>query len=71
MSEVTIATYLSRGEAEVSRAHLGALGIVARVAADDEGGLNPGFFADYAVRLVVLAEDEEAARAALGDGEIS
>jgi hypothetical protein len=65
MSEVTVAVYGFRDEAEISRAHLASLGIPARVAADDEGGLNPGFFADYAVRLVVMEADADAARRAL------
>ncbi len=65
MEEVTVGTYLRRGEAEIVRARLAAEGIDARVVADDEGGLNPGFFAEYAVRLVVLAPDREAALAVL------
>ena len=67
MVEVTVATYGFRDEAEVSRAHLASLGIVARIAVDHEGGLNPGFFADYAVRLIVMEEDAVAARRALAE----
>ncbi len=65
MDEVTVATYPYRGEAEISRAHLLAEGIPARVVADDEGGLNPGFWAEYRIRLVVAPGDAEAARAVL------
>ncbi len=58
----TVASYLSRGDAEIARARLAGEGLDAIVQADDEGGLNPGFFAEYRVRLVVRAAD--AARAA-------
>ena len=70
MDEVTVATYLHRGEAEICLALLSSAGIAARVVADDEGGLNPGFFADYAVRLVVRPGDLETARVLL-HGETS
>ncbi len=62
---VTVATYLFRHEAEIARAHLAAEGIASVVQADDEGGLNPGFFADYGVRLVVTNEQRSAAEAVL------
>ena len=67
MTEVTVATYEYRDEAEIALAQLSSVGIRGRVVADDEGGLNPGFFADYAVRLTVMAQDEAAARVALED----
>ena len=35
------------------------------VVADDEGGLNPGFYSRYGVRLVVRAEDLDEARSVL------
>ena len=53
---VTVATFTLRHEAEIARARLAADGIPALVQADDEGGLNPGFFAEYGVRLVVRQE---------------
>jgi hypothetical protein len=68
VDEVTVAVFRSRGEAEIVRVRLEAAGVNARVAADDEGGLNPGFFGDYGVRLVVLAPDLEAARDAIDSG---
>lgn len=66
--EVTVGVYRIRGDAEIARAKLAAAGVRSRIAADDEGGLNPGFFADYAVRLVVMDSDVSRARAALGSG---
>jgi len=55
---VTVATFLHRGEAEVARARLADAGLTALVIADDEGGLNPGFFRDYTIRLVVQTGDD-------------
>jgi proteasome lid subunit RPN8/RPN11 len=63
---VTVGSYLHKGEAEVGRAHLAAEGIAAVVIADDEGGLNPGFYADYRVRLAVQLHDRFPAAAVLG-----
>lgn len=62
----TVASYLHLGEAEVAKAALADSGVMAMVHQDDEGGLNPGFFNDYRVRLVVRSEDREAAVAVLG-----
>jgi proteasome lid subunit RPN8/RPN11 len=59
--------YLTRGDAEVARARLVGEGINAVVIADNEGGLNPGFYAHYGVRVVVRSEDLDRARSALGD----
>jgi proteasome lid subunit RPN8/RPN11 len=67
---VTAATYALRHEAEIARARLNAAGIDALVQADDEGGLNPGFFAEYGVRLVVRREDLVAAVELLGPDDI-
>jgi proteasome lid subunit RPN8/RPN11 len=61
-----VRVYLTRGDAEVARAHLSAEGIDALVIADNEGGLNPGFYAHYGVRVVVRPEDLVEARAVLG-----
>ena len=63
---VTAGRYLHRGEAEIARAHLDAEGIVSVVVADDEGGLNPGFYSEYRVRLAVRAGDRIVAAAVLG-----
>ena len=51
------AVFEFRHEAEVARALLAAAGIEAVVVADDEGGLNPGFFAHYGVRVLVNVDD--------------
>lgn len=61
-SLVPVAEFLYRGDAEVAKAMLGAAGIEAYVASDDEGGLSPGFFSDHRVRLLVSAGDADAAR---------
>ncbi len=66
---VAVAEYLFRGDAEVARALLDSQGIRAHVRADDEGGLNPGFFSEYRVVLEVKAADAGDARVALGLGE--
>jgi len=58
---VTIASFDHRGDAEITAAHLIGSGIPALVLADNEGGLNPGFFSDYHVRVVVRREDQAAA----------
>ena len=65
---MTIATFLHRGEAEVARARLADAGYAAIIHQDDEGGLNPGFFQDYGVRLVVTGADAVAAAAVLEGG---
>lgn len=61
----TVAVYTIRSDAEIVRARLVSEGLEALVIADDEGGLNPGFFAHYGVRVVVAAADLPAAHAAL------
>ena len=66
---VPVADYLFRGDAEVARALLDSQGIRAHVRADDEGGLNPGFFSEYRVVLEVNAADASEARAVLGLGD--
>ncbi len=61
----TLGTYLHRDEAEIACACLASEGIAAIVVADDEGGLSPGFFTDFRIRLVVRSADLPAAREAL------
>ena len=56
-AEATVVVYEVRSDGEIAKARLAADGIEARVSVDDEGGLNPGFFSKYGVRLVVRAED--------------
>ncbi|MDJ0960958.1 MAG: Mov34/MPN/PAD-1 family protein [Acidimicrobiia bacterium] len=65
---VTVGSYSVRSDAEIARAALDASGVDAVVRADDEGGLNPGFFAEYGVRVEVRAGDVDAARSILGVG---
>lgn len=67
MDPVTVATFESRDEADIAVAALAAAGIGAMVVADDEGGLNPGFYADYGVRVVVAPGDDEDAAAVLDE----
>ena len=63
---VTVHVYSYRSDAEIAVARLAADGIDAAVRADDEGGLNPGFFSRYGVRLVVRPADLEDAYESLG-----
>lgn len=62
----TVAVFSVRSDAEIVRARLVSEGIEALVIADDEGGLNPGFYSRYGVRVVVAARDSGTARAVLG-----
>ncbi len=62
----TVSVYTTRSDAEIARARLEADGINAIVIADDEGGLNPGFYSTYGVRVVVADEDLPDARESLG-----
>lgn len=66
MNEVTVATYPVRSDAEIARARLAADGVASRIAVDDEGGLNPGFYRDYGVRLLVAEDDLDDASLSLG-----
>ena len=43
----TVGTFETRDEAEIAAVMLHSAGIRALVVADDEGGLNPGFFGEY------------------------
>jgi proteasome lid subunit RPN8/RPN11 len=62
----TVAVYPFRADAEIAVARLAADGISAGIRQDDEGGLNPGFFKRYGVRVEVGAEDLGDARDSLG-----
>ncbi len=66
---VVVADYLYRGDAEIAKALLVSQGIPAQVRADDEGGLNPGFFSEYRVVLLVNAGDVGEARLLLDLGD--
>lgn len=61
----TVAVYSIRSDAEIVKARLVSEGIEAIVIADDEGGLNPGFYSRYGVRVVVAADDLAAAHRVL------
>lgn len=62
----TVAVHTTRSDAEIVRARLVSAGIACLVIADDEGGLNPGFYSSYGVRVVVGAAELSRARAVLG-----
>lgn len=62
----TVAVYPFRADAEIAIARLTADGISGVIRQDDEGGLNPGFFKRYGVRVEVSAEDLDDARDSLG-----
>lgn len=66
MSLANVGTYTLRGEAEVARARLNAADIDAMVIVENEGGLNPGFYRDYGVRVVVDEGQLVEARRLLG-----
>jgi proteasome lid subunit RPN8/RPN11 len=58
--------YPVRSDADIAVARLAADGIAASVHQDDEGGLNPGFFKRYGVRVEVDTADLEDAYESLG-----
>jgi proteasome lid subunit RPN8/RPN11 len=66
---VTVRVFPTRSDAEIVKARLGAAGIDAIVLADDEGGLNPGFYAYYGVRVAVRAADRDTAELVLAPGD--
>lgn len=66
MTETTVRVYPVRSDAEIARARLAADGIRSSIAVDDEGGLNPGFYRDYGVRLIVDEDDLDDAMISLG-----
>jgi proteasome lid subunit RPN8/RPN11 len=58
--------YPYRSDAEIAVARLAADGIRSAVRADDEGGLSPGFFTRFGVRVEVDDSDLEDAYVSLG-----
>ncbi|MFV2001291.1 MAG: Mov34/MPN/PAD-1 family protein [Acidimicrobiia bacterium] len=66
MALVTVQVYPYRSDAEIASARLAADGIRSAVHADDEGGLNPGFFSHYGIRLEVDESDLDDAFESLG-----
>jgi len=63
---VTVAVYPFRSDADIAVARLAADGIQSAIRADDEGGLSPGFFTRFGVRVEVDSEDIEDAYESLG-----
>lgn len=63
---ITLNVYPYRADAELAVARLSADGIKAVVRDDNEGGLNPGFFKQYGVRIEVAVEDVDDAFESLG-----
>lgn len=63
---VTVHTYPYVSDAEIGRARLAADGISSVVRVDNEGGLNPGFYREYGVRLEVDEADLDDALDSLG-----
>jgi Putative prokaryotic signal transducing protein len=62
---VVIATYVDRGEAEVTKAHLSSVGIEAFIIDEVEGGLL-NVDGESGVTVLVQAPDAERARQVLG-----
>ena len=63
---VTVQVYPYRSDADIAVARLGADGIRAVVRVDNEGGLSPGFFTRFGVRVEVNVDDLEDAYESLG-----
>lgn len=63
---VTVAVYPYRSDADIAVARLAADGIRSAIRADDEGGLSPGFFTRFGVRVEVDGSDLEDAYESLG-----
>jgi len=66
MELVPVAVHTHRGEAEIAAAALRAEGIDAVVVAENEGGLNPGFYRSYGVTVSVRPGDVGRAEEILG-----
>ena len=63
---VTVQVYPYRSDAEIAVARLAADGIRSAIRADNEGGLSPGFFTRFGVRVEVDHNDLEDAYESLG-----
>jgi proteasome lid subunit RPN8/RPN11 len=63
---VTVQVYPYRSDAEIANARLAADGIRSAIRVDDEGGLSPGFFTRFGVRVEVDSDDLEDAYESLG-----
>jgi proteasome lid subunit RPN8/RPN11 len=71
MTRATVQVYPYRSDADIAVARLAADGIPAVVHQDDEGGLNPGFFKRYGVRVEVDEADFDDACESLGIEQVS
>lgn len=71
MALVTVQVFPYRSDAEIAAARLSSDGIRSVIHSDDEGGLNPGFFSHYGVRLEVDEADLDDAYESLGVERIS
>ena len=65
---VVVASYPDRGEAEVTKAHLAAMGIEAFIVDELEGGMLP-VEGESDVTVLVHAQDAAAARQVLAPGD--
>ena len=63
---VTVNVYPFVSDAEIAHARLSADGIASVISVENEGGLNPGFYREYGVRLEVKRGELEDALASLG-----
>jgi len=68
---VTVAVYPFRSDADIAVARLAADGIRSAIRADDEGGLSPGFFTRFGVRVEVASGDLEDAYESLGVARVT
>ena len=66
MGLVTVKTFDVLSDAEIARARLSADGIPSVIQADNGGGLNPGFYRSYGVRIEVDEADLSDALDSLG-----
>ena len=58
---VVVRTFNNRQEAELAKSALGAAGIDSIVLGDDAGGVQPGLWEAVGVKVLVRADDGEAA----------
>ncbi|HLD98669.1 MAG TPA: DUF2007 domain-containing protein [Bdellovibrionota bacterium] len=65
----TVKIFNSREEAEVAKSFLESHGIIPRIRADDQAGLQPGLAFSRGVELMVEPEDLDEARELLESGQ--
>ncbi|HTC23582.1 MAG TPA: DUF2007 domain-containing protein [Gemmatimonadales bacterium] len=69
MASVIVRRFMNEPDADLARAILAANGIEARILRDDAGGMLPAMSLMSELRLVVAAEDADAAVEILGAGD--